>query len=71
MDAQVVWMLQNADRIGSYVLLLLTVVGFMRGWLVPGPTHNRVIIERDRYLEMATRGMELAKRAADVAVKVP
>lgn len=66
------WALQNADKVGAYVILIIVALGFFTGQLVPGKTHTRVLEERDKYLEMAMRGMELAKRAADVAVvKVP
>jgi hypothetical protein len=57
----------NPATFGAYAILLALVAGFVFGYIVPGKTHDRVVAERDRYLEMATRGMELAKRAADVA----
>jgi hypothetical protein len=49
--------------------LITLVVSFMKGWIVPGPTHDRVVKERDQYLEAATRGMELAKRLTTVAIE--
>lgn len=57
----------SPSTIGAYAILIGLVIGFIKGWLVPGTTHDRVVAERDRYLEMATRGMELAQRVADVA----
>lgn len=56
---------------GAYAILIALVVGFVFGYIVPGKTHDRVVIERDRYLDLATRGLFLAQRAADVAGAPP
>ena len=67
------YIFENAEKISVIGILGLAVLGFMRGWIVPGPTHDRVLKERDKYLDAATEGMQLAKmlteRAAVVAVK--
>jgi hypothetical protein len=60
----------DPEKIGIITLLFGAVVGFMKGWIVPGPTHDRVVKERDKYLDMATRGMELALRTTDERIAV-
>lgn len=62
-------LVNNAEKISIVVLLMLMVLGFIFGKIVPGPTHDRVIKERDKYLEAATRGMELAQRATTVVME--
>lgn len=57
------------DKITLVSVLALAVLAFVRGWIVPGPTHDRVVKERDRYLEAATRGMELAQRTTTLMVE--
>lgn len=60
----------NPDKIGSYVLLLAAVVAFFRGWIVTGSTYDRVVKERDRYLEMSMRANELLGRASVSGVEI-
>lgn len=57
------------EKLSIIVLLLGIVIGFMKGWIVPGPTHDRVVKERDQYLAAATRGMELAQRVTAVVLE--
>lgn len=58
-----------ADKLTLVGVLFALVVCFMKGWIVPGPTHDRVVKERDQYLDAATRGMELAKRTISAAME--
>jgi hypothetical protein len=58
-----------ADKLTLVGLLFLAVVAFLMGWIVPGKTHDRVVKERDLYLEAATRGMELARRVTTVVME--
>lgn len=63
------WVLEHADRIGAFLLLILAVLALVTGKVVPGKTHDRVVKERDLYLEMATRGMELARRTTELELE--
>jgi hypothetical protein len=61
--------LTNPEKVGAYAILITLVVSFMKGWIVPGPTHDRVVKERDQYLGAATRGMELAQRVTSAVLE--
>jgi hypothetical protein len=58
-----------ADKITLVTVLAAAVLAFIKGWIVPGPTHDRVVKERDKYLEAATRGMELARAMTSVVIE--
>jgi hypothetical protein len=60
----------DPSKIGAYVLLLGIVAGFFTGKLVPGTTHDRVVKERDLYLQMLTRQSELLSRASISGVEI-
>lgn len=47
---------------GSLLLLLIAVVAFAKEWVVPGHVHRRVLRERDRALEIGSRGVGVAER---------
>jgi hypothetical protein len=51
---------------GVVGLLVLIVAGSLRGWWVPGRTHDRVVAERDRFLELATRSTVATEQATKV-----
>jgi hypothetical protein len=52
---------------GATGVLAFLVVALMRGWLVPGPTHDRVVVERNRLLELALTSTRAADRAVTIA----
>lgn len=52
---------------GATGVLAFLVVALMRGWLVPGPTHDRVVGERNRLLELALTSTRAADRAVTLA----
>jgi hypothetical protein len=62
--------LNDPAKVGAYALLLGMVIAFFTGKLVPGPTHDRIVKERDRYLEVMTRQGELLGRASTAGVEV-
>lgn len=47
MDAVLNALLTNADHIGVAGFAILIVVGFIRGWIVPGPVHDREVKRAD------------------------
>ena len=58
------------DKGGVIAVLVLSlfgvVVGAVRGWWVPGRTHDRVLAERDRLLELALASQSTTEAAAQV-----
>lgn len=54
----------NAGAVG---VLAFIVVGFVKGWIVPGTAHNRVIAEKNRALDLVYKQAELTQRALEVA----
>jgi hypothetical protein len=63
-DVDLVTWIRDAGSLG---LLALAVVAFMRRWVVPGPTHDEVIAERDRALNALEKYSEIAQRALESA----
>ena len=55
------------SRAGALGILAAAVVAFLRGWIVPGKTHDRVREERDRALEIMYKQSEIAMRALEAA----
>jgi hypothetical protein len=51
---------------GVVGLLVVIVAGALRGWWIPGKTHDRVIAERDRLLELALASTSATEAAAKV-----
>lgn len=62
-DPLVQW-LQTAGAVG---VLAFVVAGFLKGWIVTGKAHDRVLAERDRALEIMYRQAEVAQRALEAA----
>ncbi len=48
-------------------VLALVVVGFIRGWIVSGMAHKRVLDEKDRALDLVYRQAEINQRTLDAA----
>lgn len=61
------WIVQNATAVG---LLAFIVVALLRGWLVTGREHDRVLDERNRAMEIVYAQAQATSRALDVAEKV-
>jgi hypothetical protein len=55
-------------RAGMVGVLAVAIVGFIRGWIVSGSEHKRVMDERDRAVELVYRQADLAARAVDAQV---
>lgn len=54
------------DKGGTLAILVVIVVGSIRGWWVPGRIHERVVAERNRLLELAIRSTSAAKGATEI-----
>lgn len=63
-DAQLVHWISSAGALG---ILAFVLVALMRGWLVTGRTHERVLTERNRLLELALTSTRAAERAVTIA----
>ena len=64
-------------KVSAYAILLALVVSFVKGWIVPSITHNRVLEEkdklekeRDNLLAMLVRSNDLTQRASLSSVEV-
>jgi hypothetical protein len=54
---------------GSVGILSAAVLAFLRGWIVPRGTHERVIAERDRAVTLSEKQNEIAWRALEAAME--
>jgi hypothetical protein len=52
---------------GAIGILATCVLGFVRGWVVPGSDYRRVVAERDKALEQVYKQAEIAQRALEAA----
>lgn len=55
------------SKASAPTLLAIIVVGAMKEWWVPGPTHRRMVKERDELLRLALSGQEVGSRALEGA----
>ena len=60
-------LLQWLSNAGSLGILAAGVLAFLRGWIVSGAAHARVLSERDRALELVYKQADVAQRALEVA----
>jgi len=60
-------LLQWLSSAGSLGILAAAVLAFLRGWVVSGSAHARVLAERDRALEMVYKQANIAQRALEAA----
>jgi hypothetical protein len=58
------WLVNNFT---GAAMAAFVIVSLLRGWLVSGREHDRVIVERDRALELVYTQAEATARALDVA----
>lgn len=56
-------LLQWLSNAGSLGILAAAVVAFLRGWIVSGAAHNRVLAERDRAMDLVYKQADIAERA--------
>ncbi len=56
-------LLQWLSNAGSLGILAAAVVAFLRGWIVSGAAHQRVLKERDRAMELVYKQADIAERA--------
>lgn len=62
-------LLQWLSSAGSLGILAAAVIAFLRGWIVSGAAHNRVLAERDRAMELVYKQAEIAQKALEAAEK--
>lgn len=60
-------LLQWLVSAGGTGVLALAVVAFLRGWVVPGSTHERVLSERDRLFSIVTETGQVADKTIDIS----
>lgn len=56
-------LLQWLSNAGSLGILAAAVIGFLRGWIVSGTAHQRVLNERDRAMDLVYKQADVAQRA--------
>ena len=56
-------LLQWLSNAGSLGILAAAVVAFLRGWIVSGGAHARVLKERDRAMDLVYKQADIAERA--------
>ena len=54
---------------GPTAILAFVIVGFLKEWIVPGPSYRKMQLERDRALELVYKQAGLTERAVDVSVQ--
>jgi len=60
-------LLQWLSSAGSLGILAAAVLAFLRGWIVSGAAHMRVIEERNRAMELVYKQADIAQRALENA----
>jgi hypothetical protein len=60
-------LLQWLSNAGSLGILAAGVLAFLRGWIVSGAAHQRVLAERDRAMDMVYKQADIAQRALEAA----
>ena len=53
---------------GSPIVLTVFLVGFIFGWVVPGPTHKDVKAQRDRLLEIVLTAVQGLKETTPTVI---
>lgn len=62
--------LDALSRLSAYSILIIAVVGFLRGWIVPRWVYDSEVASGVVYREMALRGAELSRRSIDAGHKM-
>jgi len=52
---------------GAIGVLAFVVIGFVRGWIVPGPTHKKALEEKERALDLVYAQAAITQRTLDAA----
>lgn len=60
------WVQLVVGPAGALIVLLLALVGSIKGWWVPGWQYRDVVRDRDRWMDTALRGLEVADRTTTV-----
>jgi hypothetical protein len=60
-------MLDWFTQAGAVGVLGFIVLGFIRGWLVTGATHARVLAEKERAIDLVYEQAKMTQRALEVA----
>jgi hypothetical protein len=60
-------LLQWLSNAGSLGILAAACVAFLRGWIVSGSAHHRVLDERNRAMDMVYKQADIAQRALEAA----
>jgi uncharacterized ion transporter superfamily protein YfcC len=66
-DLEKAWML--LDKGGTIGLAIFIVVAFVKGWIVPRWTYDRLERDHERMTQIAFKTIDLGERAATVAEK--
>lgn len=51
------------------VILVLAVMGVLKGWWIPRWQYKELEKDRDRWEKVALRGLDIADRSTDIATK--
>jgi hypothetical protein len=60
-------LLEWLSSAGSLGILAAACIAFLRGWIVSGSAHSRVLAERDRAMEMVYKQAAIAEQALEAA----
>ena len=60
-------LLQWLSNAGSLGILAAAVLAFLRGWIVSGAAHARVIEEKNRAMELVYKQADITQRALETA----
>jgi hypothetical protein len=60
-------LLQWLSNAGALGILAFFALAFIRGWIVSGAAHGRVLAERDRAMDLVYKQAEIAQRALEAA----
>jgi hypothetical protein len=60
-------LLQWLSNAGSLGILAAAVLAFLRGWIVSGAAHMRVVEEKNRALELVYKQADITQRALETA----
>lgn len=56
-------LLQLADKAGTIVILLLVLLGAVKGWWITGREHQEALKREEEWKQLALTGTKLAERA--------
>lgn len=60
-------LLQWLSNAGALGILAFFALAFLRGWIVSGAAHGRVLAERDRALDLVYKQADIAQKALEAA----